>query len=197
MAVSLAWGPVVGPLFGVAEEEGAEVAHGVGAAFLPTHAGAFESLGDEALAAGLNGARADLPAVRVVTRIVHAMLMVAEVLSLFAIDLAPPAAPVVGIELFPLRQEGRAPCVLQMMTPLLGERCGGRGVVGMTSSGERGNVLTRVKEVEHRCRRRKGLALTIFQAAARIADRELLLGRIPTDLSCLSPQSQAERIEVV
>lgn len=173
------------------------MAHGVGAAFFPAHAGAFEALGDEAFAAGLDGAGADLPAVGEVAWVVHSMLMVAEVLSLFAIDLAPPAAPAPGIELFPLRQEGRAPCVFQLMTPLLGERCSRRGIVGMTSSRERGNVLTRVKEVEYRCRQRKGLALTIFQAAAGIADRELLLGRIPTDLSRLPPQFQAKRIEVV
>ncbi len=175
-------------MVGVAEEEGAEVAHGVGAAFFPAHAGAFESLRDEALAAGLDRSGADLPAVGEVARIVHPMLMVAEVLGLLPIGLTPPSAPAFGVELLPLGQERGAAGVLQVMTPLLGERCGGRGIVGVTSSRERGHMLAGVKETEHRGRQRKGFALKLFEPLAGITDRELLLGSVPADLSRLSPQ---------
>ena len=80
--------PEIVPLIGLAEQEGAEVAHGVGAALAPAHASPLQSLSDEPLAAGFHRSGADLPPHGPVARIVHLMLMVAEVLQLLVMDLA-------------------------------------------------------------------------------------------------------------
>ena len=103
MDFRLAGGQVGTPLPGFAEEQGTEVAHRGGAAFFPAHACSIEALRDEALAAGFNRSGADLLAAGEVAWVVHAVLMVAEVLSLFPIDFAPPTAPAPGVELFPFR----------------------------------------------------------------------------------------------
>ena len=78
------------------------MADGGGAAFFPSHSGTFETLSNEALAAGLDGAGPDLPAVGNISRIVHAVLVVTEVLHLFAIDFFAPPSPALGIDLLPL-----------------------------------------------------------------------------------------------
>jgi len=63
-------------------------AHGVGAVFAPAHAAAFETIGHHRLARALDRSRADLPAVGPIVRIVHAMVMVAEVADALRMRLA-------------------------------------------------------------------------------------------------------------
>ncbi len=181
----------------MAEEEGAEVAHRGGATFLPAHARAFESLRDEAFATGFDGAGAYLPAVGEITRVVHPVLVVAEVLSLFPIGFTSPTPPAVNVEFFPGDQQRGAAFVFQLMTPLRGERRSGCGIIRMTGSGERGHVLARVKEIEHRRRLGKRFAEKILESVAGIADGELLLRCIPIDVSPLSPQLHSKWIEII
>ena len=64
-------GPEVVPGGGFAFEQGAEVAQGVGAGFVPAHVGAFEAAGDDAVACRLDATAADLPAVFDIGRVVH------------------------------------------------------------------------------------------------------------------------------
>ena len=173
------------------------MAHGGGAVFFPAHAGAFKALGDEAFAAGFDRTGADLPTIGAIARVIHPVLMVAEVLHLFTISFAAPATPAMGLELFPFGQERRASLVFQLMAPLLRECSRGRRIVRMTRSGERRDVFAGVKEVEHRRCQGEGFALKVFESIAGVADGELLLGRIPTDLSCLATQFQAERIQFI
>ena len=74
-----------------------EVAHGVAAAFAPPHAGTLQALGDDALAARLDRAGADLPAICKITRIIHFVFVVAEVLQLAAMGFQAVGVPAWGI----------------------------------------------------------------------------------------------------
>ena len=58
---------------------GAEGGDGEGSGFGPVHAGAFQALGHELFAGGLDHARADLPAVRFGGGVVHVVDLVTDV----------------------------------------------------------------------------------------------------------------------
>ena len=110
-------GPEIVPLVGLAEQEGAEVAHGIGAAFSPAHASTFEALSDEPFAAGFDRSGTDLPAHGPVARIVHLVLMVVEILKLLTIDLAARRSPPSHFQLFPDGQQRRAAFVFELVAP--------------------------------------------------------------------------------
>jgi len=172
------------------------VAHGVGAALAPAHAGSLESLGNQPLAARFHRAGTNLPTAGNIAGVVHAVLVIAEVLDLLTIDFTLRCAPAVDLQLLPLRQQGAAPFVLELVTP------GGRelrrlgGALGMTGLCQGRNVFAGVKEVEDRFRQREVLAGKVLQSVPRIADGQLLLGSIPAHLRRLTPQRQAELISI-
>src|SRR5947209_4063635 len=67
------------PLARLTAEQGAQVAHGVGAVLPPAHPRLLEPLTHYRLARALHRPRADHPAVRQVLRIIHAMQVAAQV----------------------------------------------------------------------------------------------------------------------
>ena len=65
----------------------AGVAEGVGAGFAPAHAAAFQAVADHALAGRFDHARADLPAILHVGRVVGAVQIVPQIAGQLAVDL--------------------------------------------------------------------------------------------------------------
>ena len=74
------------PLAGLGEEEGAQVTDRVGAVAAPAHAAAFQTRVDDSLAGRFHWAATDRPTLLLIIRIVHAMDVVDDVLSLATMD---------------------------------------------------------------------------------------------------------------
>src|SRR3990170_3068668 len=104
------------------------MADGVGAVLAPPHAAALESIRDHRLAGALHRARANLPTVGHVARIVHAMVMVLKVAYAVGVccsgrSRAPGSrfcrvpGRLAQLKLFERGQHRRTSFVLQLMTP--------------------------------------------------------------------------------
>ena len=94
-----------------------EMTHVVAAAYAPTHASPFQSLGHHALARTLHRTTPDLPAVSAVPLVVHFVLMVAKVTQLYARHLAAIVAPRTRIKLFQQLQHGKTAGMLERVAP--------------------------------------------------------------------------------
>src|SRR5215213_5350521 len=107
------------PLAAFAEVEGAEVADGVAAGRPPAHAAAAQSVADHRAAGAFHGARADLPAGGHVARVIHLVMVVAEVGGHAALSLADGLATAGQVERLQLGQHSCAAGVLELMTALV------------------------------------------------------------------------------
>src|SRR5580693_8916535 len=107
------------PLVGFAEVQGAQVADGVGTLFAPAHATAFEPPADNRFAGRLDRTRANLPTVRLIRRVVHALKVVAQVLRFLAMRFANRRRAIVERQLFERGEQRRSAFLLHLMTPRL------------------------------------------------------------------------------
>ena len=94
-----------------------EVAHGIGAALAPAHAGAFETLRDDSFAGRFDWAGADLPAVGDLAGIIHFVFVVHEVLQFLPVTFPAVVGPIVHIELFPSLAQRAAAFVFKRVAP--------------------------------------------------------------------------------
>ena len=121
--------PVVAPGVGVAFVQGADVAEFVCAGFVPAHAAAFEAFTDHILAGRFDRARADLPAVFEVARVVGTVQVIAEEVRQFAMFFRHGECGAAEVEGFEFGQHGGTAGVFEFVTPSvhLAGAVGGRG----------------------------------------------------------------------
>lgn len=170
---------------------------GIGTVFAPAHAGAFEALSHDRLARRLDRPGADLPALRLVVRIVHAMHVVADILHQFTVRLAGRRATPTQVELLQRIEHGLAAFVFHGVTPLLGQSFGRGGVARLPELGQVVQLFGRMVEIQNQLGKREVRAQEILQSAAAVRQRDLSLGSVPAHLRRLASQRPPQFVETV
>ena len=155
---------------GFAFQDGAEVSDGVGAGFVPAHAGVFQAAGDDTVAGGFDSAAADLPAVSDVGRVVHTVQIVAHVPGQLAMRLEHLRRGRCQIERLQLSQQCGTARVFHQVAPSL-ELFFAEGLITDVDLRELFQMFGGVPEIEDEVHVLRESGGTCKKSCARLSDR--------------------------
>ena len=166
----------------------------VGPILAPPHSTPFESVAYDRLARRLHRAGTNLPAVSNVTRIIHAVFVVAEVLHLLPMHLANRRRRAPEVQPFQPLTHRRAALTLQTMAYPVKPRLSRQLVLAIERLGLLHQMLLGMVKIENAHRLGKEPPEELLQAHPAVRQRDVLIGRCPADLHCLAVQLSPQRV---